>query len=63
MPADAPAPATAEEARTLYELAKADVRTELVTGAFITTEVHGVAGDRFTVEADNGHEGGEEESS
>ena len=63
VPADAPVPATVAEARMLYEGAKADVRTESVTGAFITAEVHDVAGDRFAVEADNGHEGGEEEES
>ena len=61
VPADAPVPATVAEARMLYEGAKADVRTESVTGAFITAEVHDVAADRFAVEADNGHEGGEEE--
>ena len=60
VPADAPAPATVAEARRLYDIARADVRSEQVAGAFITASLYDVAGDRFTVEADVGEWLGQE---
>ena len=50
--ANAPAPATVEESRRLFEEARAYVQTESVTGVFITADVYDVAGDEFTIEAD-----------
>ena len=52
VPADAPAPTTIEESRRLYEEARDDIRTELVTGVFITASVYEVVGREFALEAD-----------
>ena len=54
IPADVPAPATVEESRRLYLEARDDIRTELVTGVFITAAVYDVVGDEFALEADVG---------
>ena len=52
IPADMLAPATIEESRRLSEEARAYVRTESVTGAFITASVYDVAGEEFALVAD-----------
>ncbi len=52
IPADVPAPATVEESRKLYEKARAYVRTESVTGAFITASVYEIVGEEFDLVAD-----------